>query len=417
MYNEDDLDFEQQPVALRTLAKATQPRRAASPPNSMEPLNSGGDARTRAPPLGLSDVDEEYLLFEKGSSKSSNALTQTPTPRASKFVHFNVNEVLTPTTPEVGVSGIASPSSQETLSREALSISTLPTSEAVLVSAVNDEHAPKPETKPADKVSSSTAGGAGGSNPMMTTNSHAGAAAQSGKGEGGEELVEIKPRRRGKRGGEARRVNANPSAFDGVPPAETYDPAWNTAPLRVEGGQLRDRRDGNKPRAPLLPSAFRGVSSGSSSSGSSSDTERTAGVRAALSGLSFRRRATSEGGRWALEMKGKRNVVEMGSCAAVALRLLDAILRCDFGADIVALKALEMRARVPIAGARGTAATPRLIVITAVGNWAEGCRLVFRRSLTDATRMDPDAFLDWVDGVRSRLTKVDPTHGNPPTSS
>lgn len=211
-----------------------------------------------------------------------------------------------------------------------------------------------------------------------------------------EKLVEIKPLIRQSRTIDFHRNNTGTSAFDDTPPVETYDPLWTTAPLRVEGGQLRNRRDGNRAQAPLLPNAFRGVSSSSSSS----DDERVSGLRSAFSILGMGRHSSREGARSESKKHRRRNVIECVSKAKVALGLLDMVLRQDFGADIVAIRQLEIRARLIIADA------PRFIVVNSVDG-TNACTLIFRRSLTDTSKLDNDTFEVWMNQVRARLSRAE----------
>lgn len=220
-----------------------------------------------------------------------------------------------------------------------------------------------------------------------------------------EELVEIKPR--------ARRPRANASntstLAERISEVGRYDPNLTSNQLRVEGGQLRDRRDGNRARTLLLPSAF--VPKYSSSGIEIDDTDTDAGdgdsnnnvlsdeQRLALSGV----HVNSEG-----KLRRKPDTGNFGhiiECYIMdtteALMALARLLKKEFGGINVNAGTSELRMKVPIYG------TLRQVVVGASGKWNGGCTLAFRKSLTDRSKLQPERFLEWVGRVRSRMREME----------
>jgi hypothetical protein len=95
-----------------------------------------------------------------------------------------------------------------------------------------------------------------------------------------EQLFEIKPRvREQEDAAREPRPTLDHSAFDELPPADVYDPAWNLSPLRAEAGQLGKGKgdDGDRRRpttsGPVLPGAFTLTSSADLDDDDEEDTE------------------------------------------------------------------------------------------------------------------------------------------------
>lgn len=233
--------------------------------------------------------------------------------------------------------------------------------------------------------------------------------------EGVEELVEIKPRARRPRSNTS---SNNASAFAGVPDVERYDPNLTSNQLRVEGGQLRDRRDGNRARTLLLPSVFKPKYSGAADI-DTADTDDNDNDSDGNNGDGNEGRFLSREQRLALsgvhvDASGKlrrRSAGSMGSgghvieCAVLdtteALIKLTRLLKREFGGVNNQNNASELRMKIPIDGPQ------RQIVVAAAGKWNGGCTLTFRKSLTDRSKLSPDKFLQWVERVRARMRDIE----------
>lgn len=206
------------------------------------------------------------------------------------------------------------------------------------------------------------------------------------------ELVEIKPRRRTRTTAYTTRASgAQPYAFDGTPAAEVYDPAWGGNKFRVEGGQLRDRRDGNRPRAPVLPRAFR-------PEGVPDDETELALEEAERQALLVRADETNAAAR-----RGANALIVEG-LPFTAAEALAKVLRVRFDADSVVCKGGDVRASVPIDGA------PRMLVVRCTPHAGAGAgggtTLSFRRSLLDRSKLTHEAFERWIGDVRDALDEI-----------
>lgn len=254
-------------------------------------------------------------------------------------------------------------------------------------------------------------------------------------------LVEIKVRRRKPTEVERQAAVQAASAFDDTPPAEVYDPAWNTLPFRCEAGQLRHGKN-TTAKAPVLPGAFRmnpehededeeetgtvarqradkenegGQSKAKAVSpkkGSEGITERQ---RAALGRLFVKRKGGKDGGspssgsspRIELKLKkANRNTIESNREAKAALHHLSVILQCDYQAEIVAHKSSELRVKVPIKV--GGEMQPHTVVIGASALADKsGSKMTFRRSLTDISRISQEEFFTFCEDVNKRFKKLE----------
>ncbi len=336
---------DEEPVAMRSVLRRA--RRAR---------DSDMDEESDGLPHDLSLVD---LSIAANSEQHGSV---TPTPRATKFA--NIDMAASPLSPHTGNSWSTSSSLGPKLTYQL---------------AENRSEKSDGGATPTSGVTSSGSGApsTGGSVPMKAP------VAQ-------EPLVEIRPRRRAKpTRPEARRTvgSSHWSAFDGLPPAETYDPSWGGNQFRVEGGQLRDRSDGNKPRKPLLPGKFKPMTNDETSDeeGNGDECSRLKALRRAA-GAAVERR---------------RNVVLSDRPPSEALERLEKLMRERFKAEAVMRRGLEMRARVYI-----ERNTKILVVVNAEDLW-RGARLVFRRSLTDRTKLAPDRFLEWVAQLRELVCHLD----------
>lgn len=257
-------------------------------------------------------------------------------------------------------------------------------------------------------------------------------------------LVEIKVRRRKPTEVERQAAVQGTSAFDDTPPAEVYDPSWNTLPFRCEAGQLRHGKN-TAAKAPVLPGAFRmntehedeeeedtgtavtrqradkendgaqnkqKATSPGGKKGGEGITERQ---RAALGRLFVKRKGGKDGGspssgsspRIELKLKkANRNTIESSREAKAALHHLSVIMQCDYQAEIVAHKSSELRVKVPISV--GGEMTPHLVVIGAAElSDKTGSKMTFRRSLTDISRISQEEFFTFCEDVSRRFKKLE----------
>lgn len=340
-----------EPIAMRSVL-----RRARRTRNADMEDDRGGL------PDGLSLTD----LSISGNSEHGSA---TPTPRATKFNHMELS---------------ASPLSPHTSDSWGSSSSLGPklTCNFVENQSCKSDNGDSTTATPTSGITS-TSGKSAGLSVDDTAATNVATVAQ-------EPLVEIKPRRRAKpTRPEARRPTGSyrSSVFDGLQPAETYDPAWGGNQFRVEGGQLRDRLDGNKPRKPLLPSKFKPMATDDNSDeeGNGNDYGKLKALRRAASAV----------------VEKRRNVVLSVRRPSEALDILEMLLRERFKAELISRRGLEMRARVVI-----EKNTRIMVVVNAEDMW-RGARLVFRRSLTDRTKLAPDEFSQWVEQLRDFVCQLD----------
>jgi hypothetical protein len=249
-----------------------------------------------------------------------------------------------------------------------------------------------------------------------------------------EELVEIKPRNR-EREDINREARLEKSAFDELPPAEVYDPAWNTLPLRCEAGKL-----GRGPRkspaggvtGPLLPVAFKIQSSTDIGKDGDDEDEDYGGTDVEIlegqddSPDSGKFARSSTRGRYSLGRmtfgtisfltRKKRD----GSTALEIFRVSDdlettfsrlrSILTTLYRADVTSLKPGELRIKINNYDPDSSMTTEVPLVF--VGEEADGqTRVTARRGRLDRSRLSSEIFCKLCSAISSKYKSTHPNTG------
>lgn len=226
-------------------------------------------------------------------------------------------------------------------------------------------------------------------------------------------LVEIKPRKREPDSSRETRSSLDKSAFDEVPPAEVYDPSWNTNPLRCEAGQLGKSGTGPSEPAgpgPVLPGAFTLHSSadldddeddegGTAGNANAKDVQREALSALATPRAKYSISRKSVGGISFLGRKKKETpfsveLFQFSDAADTVSKRSQSVLVSSFNADIVPGKPGQIRFKIKIVEPN---ATPRFVsapsaIILFIESTDSGHRVTLRRSKGDKGRASQEAF-------------------------
>lgn len=256
------------------------------------------------------------------------------------------------------------------------------------------------------------------------------------------ELVEIPVRKREavESNGEVLRRRAgtdavNQSAFDELPPAEVYDPTWNSNPLRCEAGKLGAGNLGKAGIGPLLPVAFTLRSSDLDDDDDEEEAEiadretEDGAVETRAAERNDSKSPTAGKMAWGAAAKGSRSFIwpkrkpplgppsgggngkrvgigKFDSSYSLVITLADVrlILEGDFSGEVTSGKGNDLRLRVPITTTSDT--TVHSIVVSGEEAGDDRTRVSIRRSMTDLARISNEDFEWFVDDVSNRFQQL-----------